>query len=139
MNPVVKKVKVLAGGTFNVIHPGHVFFLEKARSLGNELVVVLAHDETVLVRKHLLFPAKERRKVLESLRMVDRVIIGDRKDFFAVVRNERPDVIALGYDQKIDSGELDGVLAGMKHRCRIVHIGSKFKDYETKRLLRKLK
>jgi FAD synthetase len=131
-----RKVKVLAGGVFNVVHPGHIFFLKKARSLGDELVVVVAHDETVRKSKRLIFPARERKAVLESLRMVDRVIMGDRNDFFLVIKKERPDVIVLGFDQKIDGKKLEKALE-KGAIPRIVKL-PRFREYGTKKLMEHL-
>lgn len=125
--------KVLAGGTFNIIHPGHLLFLEKARKLGDCLVVVVANDKTVLRRKGLLLmKSGDRKKILESLSMVDKAVIGDERDFMKVVRKEKPDVIALGYDQELD--------ADMKKRIeilgiKIVRIKSSLKGYKTRDIL----
>ena len=90
----MKKTKVLTGGTFNIIHLGHIYFLEQAKRLGDELVVVIANDNS----EKVFIPAKQRKIVLEALRPVDRVIVGSDKDKLDVVRREKPDIIALGYD-----------------------------------------
>ena len=129
--------KVLAGGTFNLLHPGHIFFLKKARELGDYLVVVVANDKTVLRRKgFLLMPAESRKKVLESLRMVDKAVIGDEKDFMKVVRKERPDIIALGYDQELDELRKQMEKSGIK--CKIIRIRSRLRGYRTKDILNSL-
>ena len=126
--------KVLAGGTFNLLHPGHVLFLEKARELGGYLVVVVASDRTVLRRKgFLLMKAADRKKMLESLRMVDKAVIGDGKDFMKVVRKERPDIIALGFDQELDEGmrkQIESI--GIK----TIRIRSRAAGYKTEDILK---
>ena len=128
--------KVLAGGTFNIIHPGHLLFLEKAKKLGDYLVVVIANDKTVYREKKLLvMPAEARKKILESLRIVDKAVIGDERDFMKVVRKEKPDVIALGFDQDIGSLEKQIERLGIK----IVRIKSHMKGYKTQDILKSLR
>jgi len=124
--------KVLAGGTFNLLHPGHIFFLEKAKELGDYLVVVVANDKTVArEKKFLVMPAEARKKVIENLRIVDKAVVGDEKDFMKVVRKERPDIIALGYDQELGSLEKQIESLGIK----IVRIKSRLKGYKTEDIL----
>lgn len=92
-------MKVLAGGCFNSIHPGHIYFLSKAKSLGSKLIVVLTNDAHN--RKPYAINAEKRKALLESLGIADRVVIGSSEDYSAVVRDEKPGIIALGYDQKL--------------------------------------
>ncbi len=109
---------VLVGGKFNMLHPGHVHFLKFARKQGNRLVIVLAHDSRN-DRKYRR-GVRERKVMLEHVRIVDKVIAGDRNDFMKVVRKEKPSVVVLGYDQKVPDG-LDKKLhsLGIKIvRCR---------------------
>lgn len=128
-------MKVLAGGVFNIIHPGHILFLKKAKSLGDSLVVVVAHDKTVLKRKgYLLKKSKERKKSLEKLGFIDRVVVGDERDFLKVVEREKPDIIVLGYDQSMNENELKS-LKGTD--CRIVRIREKLKGFKTREMLKK--
>jgi FAD synthetase len=94
--------RVLAGGAFNIIHPGHVYFLGEAKRLGDYLIVVVANDETVRRNKKLVFRAGDRKGMVESLKFVDKAVIGNGNDFSLVLEKERPDIIALGYDQSLD-------------------------------------
>ncbi len=124
--------KVLAGGTFNLLHPGHIFFLEKAKELGDYLVVVVANDKTVArEKKFLVMPAEARKKIIESLRVVDKAVIGDEKDFIRVVHKEKPGVIALGFDQQLGSLEKQIESLGIK----IVRIKSRLNGYKTEDIL----
>ena len=130
--------KVLAGGRFNILHPGHIYFLQKAKSLGDYLVVVLAHDKTILKQKKaLLFPAEERKMLIESLKCVDKVIIGyeigDESGYIRVVNDESPDIIALGYDQKINAKVLQGKIG---KKIKIVRIGN-YKGYATQKIIKR--
>lgn len=100
VNIVMKKV--LAGGCFNKIHKGHVFFLKSAKKLGEYLVVVVSNDK--LNKKKYgkkSVPARIRKRNIEKLKIADKVVVGHRSNFIAVVKKEKPDIIALGYDQKL--------------------------------------
>ena len=132
--------RVLVGGTFAILHPGHVFFLGKARGYGDHLTVVVANDKNVLERKgFLVLSSEERAEMVGNLKHVDNVIVGDEKDIFRVVEEERPDVIVLGYDQDFDVKGLKEFIKGRGLRCRIVRIKQKYKDYSTSSVLENLK
>tara|TARA_B100000029_G_scaffold327573_1_gene319959 strand:+ start:59 stop:532 length:474 start_codon:yes stop_codon:yes gene_type:complete len=92
---------VLAGGVFDIIHPGHINTLNAAKKLGDTLVVVVATDETALKMKKRkpLHSAELRQELVSSLSMVDLCIIGDKDDIFKTVDLVKPQIIALGYDQ----------------------------------------
>ncbi len=131
--------KVLVGGVFSVLHPGHVFFLKKAKSLGDFLIVVVSSDRTALKKNGVLLrTARERRLGVEKTGIADRVIIGDDEDRFKVVEKENPDIIALGYDQKIDDKFKKRIKESCLN-CKIVRIKGKFKDYSSSKLLRNKK
>ena len=92
---------VLAGGVFDIIHPGHINTLNAAKKLGDTLVVVVATDKTALKMKKRkpLHSAELRQELVSSLSMVDLCIIGDEDDIFKTVDLVKPQMIALGYDQ----------------------------------------
>jgi cytidyltransferase-like protein len=92
---------VLAGGVFDIIHPGHIHTLNAAKKLGDVLVVVVATDKTAIKMKkrNPLHSAKLRQELVSSLIMVDLCIIGDEENIFKTVDLVRPQIIALGYDQ----------------------------------------
>jgi FAD synthetase len=101
-----KKPKVvLASGVFDLLHLGHVKFLEEAKKSGGEnaqLVVIIARDSTVERTKGRkpIIPENQRRALVESLKVVDEAILGmEGFDISDVVKTVKPDVIALGYDQ----------------------------------------
>jgi len=121
--------KVLVGGVFSIIHPGHIYFLKRAKKFGDYLIVVIANDKNVLRQKgYVISNQNERKEIVSSLSVVDKVVIGDENDYFKIVEKEKPDVIVLGYDQKIDKN----VMKKRKIRCKIVRIRDKFKNYSTK-------
>ena len=92
---------VLAGGVFDIIHPGHIHTLNDAKKLGDVLVVVIATDKTAvkMIKRKPLHNAELRRELVSSLTMVDMCIIGDEEDIFKTVDLVKPEIIALGYDQ----------------------------------------
>ena len=92
---------VLAGGVFDIIHPGHINTLNAAKNLGDVLVVVVATDKTALKMKKRkpLHSAQLRQELVSSLSMVDLCIIGDEDNIFRTVDLVKPNIIALGYDQ----------------------------------------
>lgn len=96
-----KAIKVvLAGGVFDIIHPGHAHTLNAAKALGDVLVVVVATDDTArrMKKKTPRHSEEERQNLTNILGMVDVCLVG-QKDIFRTVMNVGPDIIALGYDQ----------------------------------------
>ena len=95
--------RVMAVGIFDLLHAGHLHYVEQAKSLGEELVVVIAHDETVRKQKHEPVTGQYlRRRMVEGLKPVDQAIIGNPPGvpIFEILKQIDPDLIALGYDQK---------------------------------------
>ena len=92
---------VLAGGVFDIFHPGHIHTLNDAKKLGDVLVVVVATDKTAvkMKKREPLHSAELRQELVSSLTMVDLCIIGDEDDIFKTVDLVKPQIIALGYDQ----------------------------------------
>jgi FAD synthetase len=94
--------KVLVFGTFDIFHKGHLHFLGQAKKHGNILTVVVARDRTVREVKGKLPKNKEkdRLKKIKASEIADRVVLGSLGDKYKVIKNIRPDVICLGYDQR---------------------------------------
>jgi len=92
---------VLAGGVFDIIHPGHIHTLNSAKLLGDVLVVVVATDKTAVKMKKRtpLHNQIHRQNLVNSLSMVDLSLIGHEDDIFKTVEMVKPEIIALGYDQ----------------------------------------
>ncbi len=96
-------MRVMAVGVFDLLHAGHLHYLEQAKSLGNHLTVVVAHDDTVRIRKHEPVTNHDlRRRMVEGLKPVDDAIIGNSPDvsIYDILPKVNPDIIALGYDQE---------------------------------------
>ena len=92
---------VLAGGVFDIIHPGHIHTLNAAKALGDILIVVVATDNTAvkMKKRQPLHSKEQRQELVNSLVMVDLCLIGQEDDIFKTVNLVKPQIIALGYDQ----------------------------------------
>ncbi|MBI4049512.1 MAG: adenylyltransferase/cytidyltransferase family protein [Candidatus Doudnabacteria bacterium] len=104
-SPVVKTksstTRVMVFGVFDLLHPGHISFLRQARRLGDYLVVSVARD--VNVRKFKGYKAsqneRQRTAIIKKLKFVNKVVLGGLKNPWPHIKKEKPDIIALGYDQ----------------------------------------
>lgn len=93
-------VKVMATGTFDLLHMGHIYFLKEAKKLGEHLCVVVATDKTVRTLKHEpINPEQTRLDLIKELQLVNEAYIGSEDDMYAIVEKIKPDIIALGFDQ----------------------------------------
>ena len=97
-----KKI-VLAGGVFDIIHPGHIHTLNAAKALGGILIVAIATDKTAkkMKKRSPLHNQELRRELVSCLSMVDKAIVGHEDDIFQTVKEIKPNIIVLGYDQII--------------------------------------
>ena len=141
-----KKKVVLASGTFDLLHFGHVKFLEEAKKAGGknaELIVIVARDSTVEKRKGKkpVMPEDQRRSLVESLKVVDEAILGF-EDFSIdnVIEKIRPDVIAVGHDQDGIEREVRKAIAEKKYNIQIAKIGrfGKKKLNSSSKIMRKI-
>jgi FAD synthetase len=124
----MKGKRVLAAGKFDILHLGHIAYLEQARDLAGEdgeLVVVIALDKTIIKERGAppVFPQEQRRKIVESLKFVDRAVIGfDTDDHTSIVSEIKPDIIALGYDQYTDVSSLEAHFVSTGLKTKIVRL-----------------
>ena len=90
-------------GAFDPLHEGHRHFFRQAKELGDCLIVVVARDLSIdKIKKHRpRFQEDERLKAIKGVSVVDRAVLGDADDYGKVIKDFQPDVIAVGYDQKI--------------------------------------
>lgn len=114
--------KVMCMGTFDLLHQGHISYFEQAKQHGNELVVVVARDSSVIAErgKKPMFPEEERRQAVAKVPIVNRAILGNEGDKLKIVLQEKPDVICLGYDQTVDEKVLQKKLAEQGLNPKIV-------------------
>ena len=96
-------VRVMAVGVFDLLHAGHLHYLEQAKALGDHLTVVIAHDETVRMRKHEPVTSQDLRcRMVAGLKAVDHAMVGNPPSvpMYDILPLVQPDIIALGYDQE---------------------------------------
>lgn len=116
---------VLATGTFDILHPGHLHYLTSARALGARLVVIVAHDKTAAKHKGgAVFSATDRAALVGALKVVDEAIVGDPNDHFKIVKAIQPAIIALGHDQPWRPEDLQAALKKIGLTPSIVRIDS---------------
>ncbi|MXR42742.1 adenylyltransferase/cytidyltransferase family protein [Halobaculum sp. WSA2] len=101
----------LAQGTFDILHPGHLHYLEDAAARGDELHVIVARRENVTHKSKPVCPDRQRRDMIDALEIVDEAHLGHPEDLFVPVREIGPDVIVLGFDQHHDESAIADALA----------------------------
>lgn len=129
--------RVMVFGTFDILHPGHIYFLRQARKLGDFLIVVLAREGNVKkIKGHKPFHSEQdRKKLLESIKFVNKVVLGSKKISLQPILKYQPDVISLGYDQKVYTEGLKQKLARRGFKVRIVRMKPyKVKIYQSRKL-----
>jgi len=128
-----KKRVVLASGVFDLLHLGHVKFLEEAKKAGGkdaELLVIIARDSTVEKNKGRkpIMPENQRRALVESLKVVDVAVLGfEEFDIGDVIERIKPDVITLGYDQVDMENHVQEFVDKHKLNVKVIRIG-KFEE-----------
>ncbi|WEL19307.1 adenylyltransferase/cytidyltransferase family protein [Candidatus Nanohalococcus occultus] len=126
--------RVMAQGCFDVIHPGHLHYLEKSADLGDELVVVVARDSRVGDRKKLAFNEDERVEILNALETVDRAVLGSEGDIYSTVKEIDPNVITVGYDQSHETEEVQKLAEdATEHDVKVKRISGKG-DYSSSKI-----
>jgi len=120
---MVNMKKVLAFGTFDILHKGHVYFLKKARDFG-ELTLVVARDKTVkqLKKRMPINNEKKRMKNVKKLNIANIVILGYIRNKYKVIQKIKPDIICLGYDQKHFVSGLRKELKRLKLKTKIIRL-----------------
>ncbi len=114
--------RILATGTFDILHPGHVYFLSRARELGDELYVIVARDSNVTHKPKPIVPEEQRLEMVSALGTVDRALLGSENDMFEPLKEIKPDIIALGYDQRFDSEVLEQELKKRGLPAKVVRV-----------------
>ena len=117
---------VMAAGTFDVLHKGHEFFLKEAKKHGTRLVVIVARDESVerFKGRKPLYSEQARVDALRKLGIADESMRGHKGDIFEVIGEVKPDIICLGYDQRVGEEELAKELKRRNIPARVVRLPS---------------
>jgi len=114
--------RVVATGTFDLLHPGHILYLECSKALGDELVVIVARDVNVRHKPKPVVPQDQRLRMVQSLKVVDQAVLGEEKDIFQIIEQLKPDIITLGFDQHFNPASLEAELSGRNLHPKIVRI-----------------
>ncbi len=117
-------VRVLATGTFDILHPGHLLFLSEAKALGDELYVIVARESMIKHKPKPIVPEGQRLAMVQALRIVDKAMLGSEKDMFEPLRLIKPDIIALGKNQFFNEKELEAKLRTHGIEAKVVRIQS---------------
>ena len=125
---------VLVFGSFDVLHLGHLHFFTQAKKHGSKLAVVVARDSSIKKNKGRkpFFSENERVKLVDSLKQVDKAVLGNRHDHHKIIKKIKPDVIVLGYDQLVDLKKLFEKLASFGLGTRVVRLKKGFKQKKHK-------
>jgi FAD synthetase len=118
-----EKRRVVATGTFDILHPGHIYYLEESRKLGDELHVIVARDANVRHKPRPVIGEAQRLRVIQALRVVDHARLGDPTDMYRPIREIDPAVITLGFNQHFSEEQLKAALAERGIGARVVRIG----------------
>jgi FAD synthetase len=111
--------RVVAQGTFDLLHPGHVHYLQDAKSMGDELHAIVARRTNVTHKPDPVIPGPQRVEMVAALEPVDHARLGHPEDIFVPIEEIDPDVIALGYDQHHDAEAIESQLADRGIDCEV--------------------
>ncbi len=118
--------RVMATGVFDILHMGHIHYLNESKKLGDELLVVVARDTTAQRNgKTPLFDEDSRLAIVSQIKSVDRAILGHEGDIFRTVSENEPDIITLGYDQHFDAARIEEKCRELGLNTKVIRI-SKF-------------
>lgn len=127
---------VLAGGVFDIIHPGHIYTLNAAKALGDVLVVVIATGNTAvkMKKRRPLHAEEQRQELIGSLSMVDLCLVGSEGDIFKTVSRVKPDIIALGYDQVHQEKFITDGCKSLGLNVRVARLQSPIPEYSSSKI-----
>lgn len=114
---------VVAQGTFDIVHPGHIHYLEESAALGDRLVVIISRRSNIDHKEPPILSAEQRCAVIDALEVVDTAIIGHPEDIFAPIEDLEPDIITLGFDQHHDPAAIAAELHRRGIDCSVESIG----------------
>jgi len=117
--------RVVAQGTFDVLHPGHVHYLREAKAMGEKLHVIVARKRNVTHKPAPVVPEPQRVEMVEALDPVDHARLGHPEDIFIPIEDIDPSVIALGHDQHHDIAKLQAQLADRGIDCAVERVSGR--------------
>ena len=136
------KKKVIVFGVFDLLHPGHLYFLQHAKSYGTYLCAIVTRDNIVRQLKHQ-FPFQlqlQRLAQVNNICEVNDAILGDEHlGDYAVLKQYQPDIIVVGYDQHFLKMDLEERMQRQElPLCPIVQVGSYYPEVYSTTILKKL-
>lgn len=141
LSKLLKRPKVVVGGSFEILHPGHLYFLEKAWEIG-EVYVVVSRDKNFIKfkKREPVTPENQRRIIVENVKFVSKAILGDEEDFIKPIEYLKPDIVLLGPDQWIEPSELESKLRERGLNTRVLKLESRVEGelYSSSAIVRKI-
>lgn len=122
--------RVLAQGTFDLLHPGHVHYLREAAAMGDELHVIVARGDNVTHKEPPIVPDRQRRDVIAALEPVDHALLGHPEDIFIPVLELDPDVVVLGHDQHHNDETIRAALEERGLDVEVVRASARLPRYD---------
>ncbi len=115
---------VMVAGKFDVLHPGHLNFFKQAKQHGDKLIVVLARDSTIQkeTKKNPCYAEQHRKEFLEATHFVDEVILGNEGPKTEIIKEIRPNIICLGYDQEINEEKLKAFIKDQGLKTKVIRL-----------------
>ncbi|WP_321505414.1 adenylyltransferase/cytidyltransferase family protein [uncultured Methanoregula sp.] len=115
--------RIVATGTFDILHPGHIYYLEESKKLGDELFVIVARDTNVRHKPHPIIPEEQRLRMVAALKPIDHAVLGDMTDMFRPIVEICPEIITIGFNQMFSEANLEEQLRARNLTPRVVRIG----------------
>jgi FAD synthetase len=103
--------RVVAQGTFDILHPGHLHYLREAKAMGDELHVIVARAANVTHKPGPIVPGSQRVEMVGALKPVDHARLGHPEDIFVPIEEIEPAIVALGHDQHHDDDAIEAAAA----------------------------
>lgn len=122
--------RVVAQGTFDLVHPGHIHYLSEAAELGEELHVIVARQDNVTHKNAPVLDGRQRRDVVDALGVVTEAHLGHPDDIFVPIERIDPDVILLGHDQHHDADAVRGALDARGIDCEVTRGAAREPNYD---------
>jgi FAD synthetase len=131
---------VMIGGAFEIIHPGHLHTIEQAKKLGDTLVVVVATDKNIIKNKGREPVTKQewRVRLVSAIKGVDVSLAGGTGSIYDTLERVRPDVVALGYDQIHNPGDIEAEARRRGLELSVVRLSSPLPEVKTSKIVNAL-
>jgi len=131
-------------GTFDIVHMGHIHMFKQAKEYCDYLVVVVARNKNVEKIKGIgpLHSEEERKEFLENIKLIDEVSLGDEFDPYLRIKEVKPDIVAIGYDQQVFVDDLEEAITSFDLKSQIVRLGpyqkNRFKSGKIKKYIERV-